>query len=93
MVTVTNMILTKNIASLPHYQEGINVGDEMLLPFSSLVPFRKPPIIYTLTGDQKHNAHLYKTSVFLKISLQCCLHLERREIHAQIRRNGFSFVY
>lgn len=39
MVTVTNMILTKNIASLPHYQEGINVGNEMLLLFSSLVPF------------------------------------------------------
>lgn len=33
MVTVTNMILTKNIASLPHYQEGINVGNEMLLLF------------------------------------------------------------
>lgn len=39
MVTVTNMILTKNIASLPHYEEGINVGNEMLLLFSSLVPF------------------------------------------------------
>lgn len=42
MVTVTNMILTKNIASLPHYQEGINVGNEMLLLFSSLVPFPHP---------------------------------------------------
>lgn len=59
MDTVTNMILTQNIASLPHYQEGIHVGNEMLLLFSSLVPVSLslsaciPPIIHTLTGDKK----------------------------------------
>lgn len=83
MDTVTNMILTQNIASLPHYQEGIHVGNEMLLLFSSLVPqslsiFRSfslslslciPPIIYTLTGDKKHDACLYKTFICTSKSL------------------------
>lgn len=91
MVTVTNMILTKNIASLPHYQEGINVGNEMLLLFSSLVPFSHTTNNIYFNWWQKAQCSFIQNLIlfFLKISLQGCLHFEIREFMPKLGETVF----